>query len=167
MWQGSIDERRVDDVSNDRRLSRRETADVLRDAPQLGLREEFLIQEIAERRHRRAVQPGAQAVVDVPDSAAAIEAPAFVQVRREHRVAGVILERGSRRPVAAALIAVTLATADRVIELAAYLQGVGAGPASRLLTKRERLRRQGRIGKKRREGLDVCEHVVALAVGQP
>jgi len=37
----------VDDVSNDRRLSRRETADVLRDAPQFGFREEFLIQEIA------------------------------------------------------------------------------------------------------------------------
>src|SRR2546427_12520444 len=118
MWEGSIDERRVDDVSNDRRLSRRETADVLREAPQLGLRKEFLIEEIAERRHRRAVQPGAQAVVDILDSAAAIEAPVFVQVRREHRVPGVILERGSRRPVAPALIAGTLATAARAIELA-------------------------------------------------
>src|SRR5207253_3393396 len=105
--------------------------------PQLGLREEFLLEEIAKRRHRRAVESGAQPVVDILDSTSSIEAPVLVQVRCEHRVSGVILERWRRGTITAALIAVAFAAADRVIKLPPHLQGVGTSAAPRLLAEHQ------------------------------
>src|SRR6266576_6817625 len=115
-------ERSVDHVADDRRFRRRQTAHVLRDTPQLFVAEELLYQAVAERRHWRAVQTGAQAVIDVFDRAAAVEAPILVQIRREDGMAGVVLERRRRRPVAAAQISVAFPASNRVVELPADLQ---------------------------------------------
>ena len=157
----------MDHVSHDGRLGRRQAADILRDAPQLGFGKEFLLEQIAERRHRRAVEPGAQAVVDVLDGPAAVEAPVLVQVGCEHRVTGVILERWRRGTVAAALVAVAFAAADGVVELPSHLQRLSTAATAGSLAERNRLRMLSCIGKVGTECLDVCQYIAALMIGQP
>src|SRR5713226_822282 len=160
-------QRRVDDVSHHWRLFGREAADVLRDAPQLLVSEKLVLQEVAERRHRCAVEPGAQAVVDVLHATAAVEPPVFVQIGGEDRVLCVVLERGRRRTVPASLVTVTLAAADRVVELSPHAQRFGAAPPPSGRTPEfDGLWPLGRISKVRAECLDIGEHITALAIGE-
>src|SRR5260370_38705369 len=82
-------------------------------------------------------------------------------------MAGVVLERRRRRPVAAAQIAVALSATDRVVELPADFQGLGTAAAARRTAELDRLRPLGRIGEERRECLDVGQHIAPLAIGEP
>ena len=157
----------MDDIAHHGRFFGREAADVLRHAPQLLVGQELVLDEIAERRHRGAVEAGAQPVVDVLHRAAAVEAPVLVQIRREDWVLCVVFEGRRGRSVTAPLITMTLAAADRIVELPSHPQRFSAAAASRLAPERDRLRPLGRIGKERRECLDVRQHVAALAVGEP
>src|SRR5947208_16993057 len=77
--------------------------------------QKLLLDQVGERRHGRAVEPGAQPVIDVLDGAAAAEAPVLVQVGRVDGEASVVLERGRRGAVASSLITVALVAVDRVL----------------------------------------------------
>src|SRR5882672_6771361 len=128
--QRSGDLRRANDVADRRRVDRREAAHVLRHAPQLLPSEEFLIEQVAEGRHRCAVEAGAQAVIDVFDGAATVEAPVLRQVGGKNRPPRVVFQGRGRWPVAAAQVTVALATPNRIVELSTHAQGFGAGPAA-------------------------------------
>src|SRR5204863_2647533 len=119
----------------------------------------LVLDQVAERGHRRAVEAGAQAMVDVFDRAAAVEPPVFVQVGRKDGMAGVVLECGRRRTVTAPLIAMALAAADGIVELATDYQRFGARAAARRTAKLDRLRPLRRVGEERRECLEVRQHV--------
>ncbi len=149
------------------RLGGRQRAHVLGEPPQLVLRQELLVDQVRERRHRRAVEPGAQAAIDVSGRAAAVEAPVLGEVRREDRLARVVLEGRRRRTVAAALVAVALAAADRVVEQPPRPERRGGRAAARLLGELERHRMLRRVGEEGRERLDVGDHVAPLGLGQP
>ena len=112
MRQRFVDLGGVNYIPHRRRFLRGKAAHVLRDAPQLGLRQEFLLEEVAEGRHRRAVQARAEPVIDVFDAATAVETPILMQVGGEHRMAGVVLQRRRGGPVAPALVAVAFAASD-------------------------------------------------------
>src|SRR5260221_4286702 len=163
--QGPGDLRRPNHIADRRHLGGRQAAHVLGDPPQLLVREELLLEQIAERRHRRAVEPGAQAMIDVLDCAATVEAPILAQVRGEDWPAGVVLQRGRRGPVAAALVAVALAAPDRVVELSPDTNGVGA--ATRRLAEIEQLWTLSGVGEVRAERLDIRHDLTALAIGEP
>jgi len=90
----------MDDIAHVGRGRRGERAHVLREAPQLFVGQELLVDQVGERRHRRAVQPRAQPPVDVFHRTAAAEPPILVQVGGEDREVGVVLERRRRGTVA-------------------------------------------------------------------
>src|SRR5258708_9440133 len=96
---------------------RRERAYVLRQAPQLLVGEELLIDQVGERRHRRAVQPGAQPPVNILHRAAAAEPPTLVQIGGEYREVGIVLQ--GRRPwaIAPPLVPLPLSAPHPVLQL--------------------------------------------------
>src|SRR4029077_17012102 len=98
--------------------------------PQLLVGEELLIDQVGERRHRRAVQPRAQPPVDILHRAPAPEPPILVQIGGENREVGVVLERRRRGTVAPPLVAVTLAAPDGIVKQASLLHGRLARPTA-------------------------------------
>ncbi len=93
-WHLAFDLCGRDHFSHHGRLGRRQTAHVLGYVPELLFGHEFRVEQVGERRHRRAIQTGAQSPVDVFDRAAAIEIPVLAQVRWSRREVQVILQRG-------------------------------------------------------------------------
>src|SRR5436190_3319159 len=112
--------------------------------------------------HRRAEHAVGQARGDLGARAATAEVPALGQVRGRDRLAPLVLQLRTRRPVAAALGAVALVAFDRLEHLLAALdRGLGGRD---LLRQLELLRRllEG-LG---RERLEVRHEVVTVLVGK-
>src|SRR2546430_14086053 len=85
--------------------------------PQLLIGQELLVDQIRKRRHRRAVEPGAEPPVDVRRARAATEPPVLVQVRGEDRLTGVGLERRRGGAVPPPRLAMALPAPHPVREL--------------------------------------------------
>src|SRR5207249_7095515 len=114
-----------------------------------------------------AVEPGAQAAVHVLHAGAAPEAPALMQIGREDREPSVVLECRRRRSIAPALVAVTLAASDGVVELSADLERLGARPATRCRPELELHHMLARVGEERGKGLQVRQYGAAVGVREP
>ena len=101
-----------DEVGIPRSVAPRQRVDEVRDRPSfLGL------EGVDERRHGRAVQPGAHRPEDVLAGRASAERPALGEVRRADRIAPVVLQRWRGRSVAPAERAVALDAAGVDVEL--------------------------------------------------
>ena len=119
---GSCDVLGDDEVGVARPVAPRQRDDEVGDRPSLLGRE-----RVGERRHRRAVEPGAHRPEDVLAGRASAEGPALREVRRADRVAPVVLQRWRRRSVAAAERAVALDAAGLLVELLPELDGLLRG----------------------------------------
>ena len=100
----------------------RERDDEVRDRPSLLGRE-----GVEERRHGRAVEPRAHRPEDILAGRPSAEGPALREVRRAYRMAPVVLQRWSRRSVAATERAVALDAAGLLVELLPELDGLLRG----------------------------------------
>ena len=136
-----------------------ERVDVVGERPAVGLGH-----RVEERRHRRAVEAGAEGAEDVLALRPAAEGPAPRQIGSADRVVEVVLERRGRRALAAPGLAVAADAAERAVELLALgdrLLGRG-----RRRAERDRLRSLGGIREAGVEGLQVLHDAVQLGVGQ-
>src|SRR6266852_3553426 len=157
----------MDHVAYFGRGLRRERAYVLRQAPQLLVGQELLIDQVGERRHRRAVQPRAQPPVDVFHRAAAPEPPILAQIGRENWEVGIVLQGRGRWAIAPPLVAVALAAPDGIVHLGSLLQRRFARPAAGWAREFQGYDVLARVREERRKRLDVRHHVAPLGVREP
>src|SRR5262245_24743929 len=121
-----------------------------------------LLDAVDERGHRRAEDAGGQPRGDLGPRGPAAERPALGQVRGRDRLAPLVLQLGTRRPVGPALGAVTLVALDRLEHLLAALD--------RLRGRADFLGQLDLLGRflelVSRERLDVGDEVPAVSVGE-
>src|SRR3989454_3426632 len=157
----------MDHVAYFGRGLRRERAYVLRQAPQLLVGRNLLIDRVGNGGQGGPARPGARPPEDVSPGPATTDPPILMQIGGEDREVGVVLERRRRGAVAPPLIAVALAATDRVVELPPHLDGVGARPTARRAREFQRHHVLARVRQERREGLDGRHHIAPFRVREP